>query len=1698
MSLRFYLLLISLIAGNFTVGADLLNDGNLTDRISFTEVNEYEYSLSCNTTSLDIQPVEIDGRFFQQIAVPSEILVGSTGGPALPAWSKWVKIPNGMKPTLNVKTGEIEIVHDIDIAPLQVSPPDNPAVNPLRLTAFSAEAYLQDEFSPSEPATISQAINIGSSRWAVLTVTPFRYNPARRELHISNQLDVEVIFTQDPDVAPERSRPVAPAMYELERSLSDNPAQRDEFNNRIDNLGSYVIIIGDDEDALEAIEPLVEWKIRKGFIVTVANLGDIGDERGDIRSYLIEAYEEWDVPPSFVLLAGDCNSEDRDLRIPTYMAGGAVGSSWHASDNHYVRWDGEAEGNNPQSWTPNGFIGRLPADDVEELQQMVVKILNYEVNPYMDDPWIEGAMLISHGVQSCIHVQWAVRELMTGYGYSRDNIHEELANWHGGQPPNVGNIERAINNGVGFINFRGYNNWGNFYQANIRNLRNSWMMPVVTGMVCATNDFTQTFGSDAIPECRGEAFIRDWRDNEGTGGVACFGPTDLYTHTWFNNTMSGEFYNSLFTKNVSYLGALCTASKLSLVRNYPSSLTLGNGTSVGCYFYTYTLLGDPGLQVRTREPLAIDADYPPRLPVGATYIDLFVFDEDENPVPDAYVHIYLDDDVRYGAFTDEEGFVEFEVDPLPEGVYKVTISGQNLIPILGEITVSQAEIYLSLDEVGFDDDGEDDSEGNDDGLPNPGETIELNLTLSNTGSESCQGATASIRTESPWVEIIRGEADYNELDVDETGVGDQPFILNLTPETPDGEEIVFELSIDTNEKTWDISFGFAIIGYNLAVREHFFMDGLLYPGEEQQLLVNIENRGQLDTEELTAILSCDMPTIQIRDEETTYFPIASGDHEENIDHPFLVFASPFAYQGSEVEFHLALTDENGLHDELSFTVLLGEPTVTSPQGPDGYGYWAFDNRDTTSGMAPEYDWIEGRDRLQGLYDPNDTGPLSDHGSKTYVDLPFDNPFVYYGQEYDEITVGTNGWLCFGRTAQIAWQNQEMGASLAPAAMVAPFWNDLHSGEVYTRYDEDEGRFVIEWRDWGIVTGGSATFEVILYDPRTVPTITGDGEIVFQYEDIPNLGPRDYPSEKATIGISSPDRQNFIQITHAGNWDPRTADLGDEAVIRFSTGEFSELGSVEGRVADIYDNWPMADARVMIDGTGFFDNSDERGNYRIDGIPIGTYNVIARMRYYNDAVSRDIEIIQDEAQEVNFELTHPRFNINIESIEFELRPDYSGGVSFDVWNTGNGPLDYDIKIDYEYEPPEERDDPWDMLFEFNLSDTSRTGDYFLKGVEFDGENLFIAGKHDNPRPPHKIYVLNRAGEMIRQFDQHAVDSSNRNGYYELTWNGENMLAVDTYDIVEITREGEPVDTIPNPVDRAHSIAWSPERGTIFTKGISDYDILEINTDGEDISSFDVSELTGESQRFYGLAWFPEDPQGFKLYMFVSNDLNDGEPLLRLMKLNVETGEFIHVQYFDFDPNDKPEGCTITKLWNPLIWTFIGLISNSDGDRVFGVELGPNLTWIDIVPAKESVPADELQTISVSFFARDMPEREYDIQLKIYHNAVGDRCNIPVHFIVDRYSGSGEHDEIPNEFHCDPPSPNPFNSATRLSFSLPVSSPVELILYDISGRKVNQVDFGLMAAGQHTITIDGSSLSSGVYLARLKAGSISATQKMVLLR
>ncbi len=79
-----------------------------------------------------------------------------------------------------------------------------------------------------------------------------------------------------------------------------------------------------------------------------------------------------------------------------------------------------------------------------------------------------------------------------------------------------------------------------------------------------------------------------------------------------------------------------------------------------------------------------------------------------------------------------------------------------------------------------------------------------------------------------------------------------------------------------------------------------------------------------------------------------------------------------------------------------------------------------------------------------------------------------------------------------------------------------------------------------------------------------------------------------------------------------------------------------------------------------------------------------------------------------------------------------------------------------------------------------------------------------------------------------------------------------------------------------------------------------------------------------------------------------------------------------------------------------------------------------------------------------------------------------------------------------------SPNPFNATTAISYKLLAASQVELVVYDIAGRETALLAEGFHLAGSYQAEWDASSLPSGVYFARLTAGSVTLTTKMLLVK
>ncbi len=67
-----------------------------------------------------------------------------------------------------------------------------------------------------------------------------------------------------------------------------------------------------------------------------------------------------------------------------------------------------------------------------------------------------------------------------------------------------------------------------------------------------------------------------------------------------------------------------------------------------------------------------------------------------------------------------------------------------------------------------------------------------------------------------------------------------------------------------------------------------------------------------------------------------------------------------------------------------------------------------------------------------------------------------------------------------------------------------------------------------------------------------------------------------------------------------------------------------------------------------------------------------------------------------------------------------------------------------------------------------------------------------------------------------------------------------------------------------------------------------------------------------------------------------------------------------------------------------------------------------------------------------------------------------------------------------------------------YTLPSAAPVTLSIYNIQGRLLTTLVDGHLDAGIHEVLFDASGLASGIYLARIEAGSRSAVQKLILLK
>ena len=90
------------------------------------------------------------------------------------------------------------------------------------------------------------------------------------------------------------------------------------------------------------------------------------------------------------------------------------------------------------------------------------------------------------------------------------------------------------------------------------------------------------------------------------------------------------------------------------------------------------------------------------------------------------------------------------------------------------------------------------------------------------------------------------------------------------------------------------------------------------------------------------------------------------------------------------------------------------------------------------------------------------------------------------------------------------------------------------------------------------------------------------------------------------------------------------------------------------------------------------------------------------------------------------------------------------------------------------------------------------------------------------------------------------------------------------------------------------------------------------------------------------------------------------------------------------------------------------------------------------------------------------------------------------------------ETPTEYMLSQNYPNPFNPTTTIVYSLPKEENVKIIVYDITGRIVNNLINEIKPAGNHSVLFNADSYASGTYFYQLKTSNFTETKNLILLR
>jgi hypothetical protein len=813
-------------------------NGNLqkTDVINEGQSITINYSIS----EINIESLSNDAGSFYRISIPGHIPSANPGKPELPVFCRLISIPGGSGYKVkisDVRTSKISPASKKITGLLFPAQESETKENQQAKPVFKIDksAYATRGIISSDTVKIEPLGTVRNNKLANLYVSPVRYNPLSNSLEIITSMRIEIIFSDSANVA--------------SKSLAAQPGSMDEtLNKGILNYNPGQVIPGFSSKPVKMVivtdvafkkqlQPFFKWKTQKGFklIVIYKGTGIVGNDYMQIKDTLNSIYNsstESDPPPEYLLIIGDVN------RVPYYGSGG----SGNITDLYYGEFDGNGD------YIPEMFIGRLPVADTNEVKTAITKIIQYEKFQFADTNKFYSRAMVSAGYDESYasYMNGQIKYAITNYLTKANRINEFHFNYPDSYTAKDSIIE-LINNGVSFINYTGHGEADGWLHVNIKtpdiqSFKNKNMYPFVISNACRTAQFN-------LPASFGNRMMLT-ADKGAIGFIGCsndsywdedyywaVGPGIISADPTYDGSGLGAYDRMFHTHGESPADWYFTLGQI----NYAGNMAVSASTSSRKKYYweTYNVVGDPSLIPILGTPGSFNVSLPDTLPNGIKSLSL-------NVDPFAYVAVSHFDTLWDASFASVSGSVVLSMPGLSNDSCLVVITGQNKIPVIKTIHISNIRkefINLSASTI-------DDSKGNNNNLADYGESIFLKLKISNLGLTDAHNLYAKISSSSDLVTITGDSAYIGTLPAQSDMVLSNSLGISISNDVPDLSVVTFNLilkdqlsekhySIDICVHAPDLQIVNCIVDDKIVGNGDFIPD----PGETFNLVFKVRNQG---------------------------------------------------------------------------------------------------------------------------------------------------------------------------------------------------------------------------------------------------------------------------------------------------------------------------------------------------------------------------------------------------------------------------------------------------------------------------------------------------------------------------------------------------------------------------------------------------------------------------------------------------------------------------------------------------------------------------------------------------------------------------------------------------------------------------------------------------------------------------------------